>query len=115
MKKVIWILVALLVGGYFVNSYMEKKAKREVERAEANRIDQATRTAVSQMVPRTDAIDDWVTHLSGREISLRANPRGRARKALGAASANSFCRGYQGYRHARPITVYGFTGERAFQ
>lgn len=64
MKKFIWILLALVVGGYFVNSYLEEKATREAERAEAEKIEQATKTAVSQMVSRTDAIDDWESLLS---------------------------------------------------
>lgn len=73
MKKIIWILVALVVGAYFVNSYMENKAKSEAELSEAKRIEQATKTAVSQMVSRTDAIDDWETRLSKGE-KVRVEP-----------------------------------------
>ena len=67
MKKFIWILLALVVGGYFVNSYLEEKATREAERAEAEKIEQATKAAVFQMVLRTDAIDDWALQLSKGE------------------------------------------------
>ena len=67
MKKVIWIIVALVVGGYFVNSYMENKAKREAERAEAERIEHTIKSAVAEMVSRTGAINDWEPRLSKGE------------------------------------------------
>ena len=35
MKKIIWIIVVLAIGGYFVNSYLEKRAKHEAERSES--------------------------------------------------------------------------------
>jgi len=69
MKKMIWIIVALVVGGYFVNSYLENKAKREAEQAEIERIEQATKSAVAQMVSQTGAIEDWESRLSkGKEF-----------------------------------------------
>jgi len=35
MKRVIWIIVALLVGAYFLNNYSENKAKKELKKAKA--------------------------------------------------------------------------------
>lgn len=54
----------VLIGGYFFNSYTENKTRREVERAEANRIEQATKTVVSKMASRTNAVNDWEASLS---------------------------------------------------
>ncbi len=64
MKKIVYILVALVVGSYFVNSYLENKATREAERKAKEKILQATKAAVSQMVSRTGAIDDWRSQLN---------------------------------------------------
>lgn len=63
MKKIIWILVAFVVGGYFVNSYLETKAKREAEEAKAKRIELSIKSSVAQMVSRTGAIVDWEQRL----------------------------------------------------
>jgi hypothetical protein len=59
MKKVIWIIVALAVGGYFINSCIRTKAKGNAEAAETKRIEEATKSAISAMVSRTGAVDDW--------------------------------------------------------
>lgn len=64
MKKIIYVLVALLVGSYLVNSYLENKATREAQRRAEEQILQAAKAAVSQMVSRTGAIDDWKLQLS---------------------------------------------------
>lgn len=63
MKKAIWIIAALVVGGYFVNSYMENEAKR----AEAKSVRQTIKSAVAEMVSRTGAINDWDLRLSKGE------------------------------------------------
>jgi hypothetical protein len=67
MKRVILIIVAIALVGYFFNSYIEKKAKRKAERGEAERIEQATKTAVSQMASQTNAVRDWEANLSKGE------------------------------------------------
>ena len=67
MKKIILIIIAVVIGGYFVNSYMENKAKRDAEVAEAKRIEQATKSAVAQMVSQTGAVDGWEVRLSKGE------------------------------------------------
>lgn len=68
MKKIIWIILALAVGAYFVNSYLENEAKRELVEVEQKRIwqatQQATKLAVAQMVSRTSAVSDWTSQLS---------------------------------------------------
>ena len=71
-KTIIWIIVALAVGGYFVNTYFEKVAKREVENAESKRIEEM-KSAVAAMVSRTAAMDDWERRLSKGE-NIRSRP-----------------------------------------
>jgi len=67
MKRIIWIIVAVVVVGFFFNSYMENRARREADRAEAEKIEQATKTAISQMVSQTNAERDWEATLSKGE------------------------------------------------
>lgn len=67
MKRVIWIIVALIIGGYFINSYLETKAKREKKQAEARRTEQTIKTAVAELVFRTGAVGDWERRLSRGE------------------------------------------------
>lgn len=64
MKRIVWIIAALIAVGYFGNSYMENQARREAARAEEKRIEQAIKSAVSQMVVRTKAITDWDVKLT---------------------------------------------------
>ena len=47
MKRAIWIIVALLVAAYFVNSCLENKSKKDAQKAEAERIEKATKAAVA--------------------------------------------------------------------
>ena len=67
MKKFVWAIIAIAVVGYFIDSYMVNKAKREAEKAEAERIEQATKAAVTQMATRTNAVSDWEESLSKGE------------------------------------------------
>ena len=67
MKKIIWIIVVLAIGGYLVHSYLEKRAKLEAEGAEAKRIEQTIRSSVAEMVSRTNAVDGWDRLLSKGE------------------------------------------------
>lgn len=73
MKRIVLIIAAIAVAGYFFNSYMENKARRKAERVEAERIEQATKTALSQMASRTNAVRDWEANLSKGE-SFRFEP-----------------------------------------
>jgi len=67
MKRAIWIIVIILIGGYFVNNYLEKKARKKAEDAEAKRIEEITKASVAEMVARTNAIDTWEKALSKGE------------------------------------------------
>jgi len=67
MKKIVWAIIVAAVVGYFINSYAVNKAKREAEKAEAQSIEKATKTAVTQMATRTNAISDWGETLSKGE------------------------------------------------
>jgi hypothetical protein len=67
MKRVIWIILALLVGAYFVNSYLSNKAKKAAEKAEAEQIRNATKAVVAELVKRTNADENWEKELSKGE------------------------------------------------
>ena len=73
MKKIIGIIIVIVVSVYFINSYIENKAKREAERERSERIEQATRLAVAEMATRTNAVEDWETLLSNGE-EFRSEP-----------------------------------------
>ena len=64
----------LVVGGYFVNSYLENKTIREAERRAKEQILQVAKASVSQMVSRTEAIDDWKLQLNKIEESRFFGP-----------------------------------------
>jgi len=67
MKKVIWTVVVLIVAGYLVNSYIQKRTKEKADRAEAERVEKNIRSAVSAMVSKSNAVDDWEQKLSKGE------------------------------------------------
>lgn len=67
MKRAIWIIVIILIGGYFVNNYLQNKATKEAEKAEAKRIEETIKTSVAEMVARTNAIETWEKDLSKGE------------------------------------------------
>jgi len=73
IKRAIWIIVVLLVGAYFVNSYIQNKAKEDAEKAEAEQIKKATTDAVAQLVKRTNAVDNWEKDISKGE-RFRSEP-----------------------------------------
>lgn len=73
MKRVIWIIVIILIGGYFVNNYLEDKAKKEAEKTETERIENATKVAIAQLVKKTNAVDNWEKALSKGE-QFRVEP-----------------------------------------
>jgi len=67
MKKVIWIVVVLVVAGYFINSYTQKRTKEKADRVEAERIEKNIRSFVSAMVSKSNAVDNWEEKLSKGE------------------------------------------------
>jgi len=73
MKKFVWAIITVTMIGYFMNSYTVNKAELETEKAEAKRIEQAMKAAVTQMATRTNAISDWEETLSKGE-SFRFEP-----------------------------------------
>jgi hypothetical protein len=74
IKRTIWIIVIALivvfVGGYLLNSYNEKKAKKDAAEAEVQRIGESTAAAVAQLVKRTNAVDYWEDNLSNHGGTL---------------------------------------------
>lgn len=56
--KAIWITAMIGIGVYFFNSHLEKKAGREARQAQEEKIEQATRTALSEMVSWSNAVDN---------------------------------------------------------
>ena len=64
MKKAIGLIFALVIVSYFAISQLEDRAQREAERAETDRREQATKTAVSDLASRLNAVTDWEAHLS---------------------------------------------------
>lgn len=73
LRKTAWIIFALVIGGYLVNSYLDGKARRDAKIAHARKIDKETRLAVSEMINRWNAFDDWESQLSKGEM-FRSNP-----------------------------------------
>lgn len=67
MKRIVWIIIAVAAVSYFSNSYMEKRAKRETKRVETERLEHATKAAVSKMASRTNSVTDWEANLSKGE------------------------------------------------
>jgi hypothetical protein len=64
IKRVIWIIIIVLIGGYFVNSYLEDKAKLRAEKEEAEQREKASKAAIAQLVKSYDAVDNWEKDLS---------------------------------------------------
>ncbi|MBW2075640.1 MAG: hypothetical protein JRI58_12995 [Deltaproteobacteria bacterium] len=67
VKRLIWALVLLAVCAYFLNSYLENRAKKKAEREKAQKIERSIRSAVNEMVSRFDAVTDWEQRLSKGE------------------------------------------------
>ncbi len=76
MGKLIWSMIFISIA-YFSYLYIEKyrvdKARNEAHLSESKKIEQATRSAVAEMVSRTGAIDNWVNQLSKGNI-FRTDP-----------------------------------------
>lgn len=79
MKKIIWAIVAILLVGYFANSYVENNArdnarreaksqKAELNEQKAELNEQKVKATVEGLVSQSNAITDWATQLSNGEI-----------------------------------------------
>ena len=73
MKKALSIVALIAMVAYFVNSHIQEGARRDTERAEAERIERQTRLNVSEMIVRTNSSDDWDETLSQGQ-SFRSVP-----------------------------------------
>lgn len=62
--RIIWILIAVAIGAFVLNRYIDNKAKDKLQEAETQRKFQDTKMAVSQMSARYNAITDWDMRLS---------------------------------------------------
>jgi hypothetical protein len=61
------IAIVLALGVFAVSSHLEKKSKREAQKAETLRIQQETKTAIGQVLSRHNAVSDWEKRLSRGE------------------------------------------------
>lgn len=73
MKKIIWAIIALLLVGYFVNSYVENNARREAKRQKTELNEQKVKAVVEGLISQSNAISDWPARLSNGE-SYRFEP-----------------------------------------
>jgi len=73
MKRIILIVIALLVGSYFVNSFLDSKSKRQSVKTIENKKDDAIRSSVSDMILKSHAIDKWDKILS-KDEAYRDSP-----------------------------------------
>jgi len=73
MKKIVWIIIVLLIGNYFVNSYIDNNKKHKAAKLEDQRIEQAIKSSVEKMVSRTNSISNWESSLN-KEGSYRFTP-----------------------------------------
>ncbi len=73
MNKIIGVIVALLLAGYFISSYVENNAKREAERLKVEQNEKRIRTSVQELAFRFDGVTDWDTQL-GNGNSYRFEP-----------------------------------------
>lgn len=63
MKRIMLTVLVLLLGAYFVKNSMENKAKN----LETERLRNAAKVAVAQLVVRTNAVENWEKYLSKGE------------------------------------------------
>lgn len=73
ITKLIWIVVAVAIGVFFVNKLLDDRAKRDAQRAERHRVEQETKTVVSKMAADSNAVADWDKRLS-KDENYRMSP-----------------------------------------
>lgn len=73
ITKLIWIVVAVAIGVFFVNKLLDDRAKRDAQRAETHRVEQETKTVVSKMAADSNAVTDWDKRL-GKDGNYRMSP-----------------------------------------
>lgn len=67
MKRVLWILVALGIVAWIVNSSIENRKARDADRAERQQKLEAVRARVQALASRRNASSNWVERLAGDE------------------------------------------------
>lgn len=71
MKRIIWILIIIAIGAYFINYYFDKKAKEKAKLEETKKIENAIKTSINDMVMKFNAISDWDNVLSnGKNVRI---------------------------------------------
>jgi len=68
VKKAIWIIVLVLISAYLVNSHIKNKAEEEAKEAEKKSIEETVIKSVTQLIERTNAIDNWEEALKHKQI-----------------------------------------------
>ena len=67
LKTTIWIIIAILVCGYSINSYLVKKSLNDAMVAERFIKEQSIKSNIADMVSRNAAVDNWEERLSNKE------------------------------------------------
>ena len=62
-----WIAIILGLGAFVVNSHLTEKSKREAQKAEKLRAEEARKAAVAQVTSRHNAVANWEKQLSKGE------------------------------------------------
>jgi hypothetical protein len=71
IKRIIWILIVLAIGAYFVNYYIDKKEKERARQEERQQIEDAVKKSVNDMVAKFNAISNWENKLSnGKKVRI---------------------------------------------
>ena len=73
MKRILWFIFCVLIGGYALHSYQEKAIRQEAKRIEAERHTAGIRRAYLDLLSGTNAVTNWEERLSKGE-SYRLEP-----------------------------------------
>jgi hypothetical protein len=71
VRRIVLTMVIALIAVYVMYNYLENRAKEERKKAEAKKTEEKIKVSVSEMVKRTNAIDNWEEKLSkGKNIRM---------------------------------------------
>ena len=73
ITKLIWVVVAVAIGVFFVNKFLDDRAKSDSRSAELLRMEQETKAVVSKMAADSNAVTDWDKRLS-KDEKYRMSP-----------------------------------------
>ena len=73
VKKIMWIILGLVIGGYIINSYLVNKAVNDAKKAEIIIKEQIIKGAINELVSSTGAIDNW-EEILGKGEAYRLEP-----------------------------------------